>query len=146
MASDVYISESRFLVLSPDRQATIGSGALKKGVGFSRSQDDSYTVPGYVLSRDALKEINDKLGVGKAFAISQVDVVSRFGGLDFDTSFEALHRYYQKKVAMQQDSASSISTLTVRAFSAQESQNINQKLQELSESLVNRLNNADVRI
>jgi capsular polysaccharide transport system permease protein len=140
MASDVYISESRIVVRSPDRQAATGLGALLKGAGFSRAQDDSFTVHDYVLSRDALKEINDSLGVAKAFASSEVDIFSRFGGLDFDTSFEALHRYYQKKVDVQQDSASSISTLTVRAFSAQESQSINQKLLELSEGLVNRLN------
>ncbi len=140
MASDVYLSESRFVVRSPDRQVSTGLGALLKGVGFSRAQDDSYTVHDYVLSRDALKEINDKLAVGKAFSSSEVDVVSRFGGLDFDNSFEALHRYYQKKVEVQQDSASSITTLTVRAYTAQDAQSINQKLLELSEGLVNRLN------
>lgn len=140
IASDVYVSESRFVVRSPDKQMGSGLGALLKGAGFSRAQDDSYTVHDYVLSRDALKEINDKLGVGKAFSSSQVDVFSRFGGLDFDLSFEALHRYYQKKVEMLQDSASSISTLTVRAYTAQDAVGINQKLLELSEALVNRMN------
>jgi capsular polysaccharide transport system permease protein len=140
IASDVYVSESRFVVRSPDKQMGSGLGALLKGAGFSRAQDDSYTVHDYVLSRDALKEINDKLGVGKAFASSQVDLFSRFGGLDFDLSFEALHRYYQKKVEMLQDSASSISTLTVRAYTAQDAVGINQKLLELSEALVNRMN------
>lgn len=140
IASDVYVSESRFVVRSPDKQMGSGLGALLKGAGFSRAQDDSYTVHDYVLSRDALKEINDKLGVGKAFASSQVDLFSRFGGLDFDVSFEALHRYYQKKVEMLQDSVSSISTLTVRAYTAQDAVGINQKLLELSEALVNRMN------
>jgi capsular polysaccharide transport system permease protein len=140
IASDVYVSESRFVVRSPDKQMGSGLGALLKGAGFSRAQDDSYTVHDYVLSRDALKEINDKLGVGKSFASGQVDLFSRFGGLDFDTSFEALHRYYQKKVEMLQDSASSISTLTVRAYTAQDAVGINQKLLELSEALVNRMN------
>ena len=140
MASDVYVSESRIVVRSPDRQVATGLGALLKGAGFSRAQDDSYTVRDYVLSRDALKEIDDTLAIGKAFASDTVDRVSRFGGLDFDTSFEALHRYYQKKVDIQQDSASSITTLTVRAYAAQDAQNINQKLLELSEGLVNRLN------
>jgi capsular polysaccharide transport system permease protein len=140
IASDVYVSESRFVVRSPDKQMGSGLGALLKGAGFSRAQDDSYTVHDYVLSRDALKEINDKLGVGKAFSSSQVDLFSRFGGLDFDVSFEALHRYYQKKVEMLQDSASSISTLTVRAYTAQDAVGINQKLLELSEALVNRMN------
>ena len=140
IASDVYVSESRFVVRSPEKQMGSGLGALLKGAGFSRAQDDSYTVHDYVLSRDALKEINDKLGVGKAFSSSQVDLFSRFGGLDFDLSFEALHRYYQKKVEMLQDSASSISTLTVRAYTAQDAVGINQKLLELSEALVNRMN------
>ncbi|WP_296910689.1 hypothetical protein [Polaromonas sp.] len=140
IASDVYVSESRFVVRSPDKQMGSGLGALLKGAGFSRAQDDSYTVHDYVLSRDALKEINDKLGVGKAFSSSQVDLFSRFGGLDFDVSFEALHRYYQKKVEMLQDSVSSISTLTVRAYTAQDAVGINQKLLELSEALVNRMN------
>jgi capsular polysaccharide transport system permease protein len=140
IASDVYVSESRFVVRSPDKQMGSGLGALLKGAGFSRAQDDSYTVHDYVLSRDALKEINDKLGVGKAFSSSKVDLFSRFGGLDFDVSFEALHRYYQKKVEMLQDSVSSISTLTVRAYTAQDAVGINQKLLELSEALVNRMN------
>lgn len=140
MASDVFVSESRIVVRSPDKQAATGLGALLKGAGFSRAQDDSYTVRDYVLSRDALKEINDTLAVGAAFSSDTVDRVSRFGGLDFDTSFEALHRYYQKKVDVQQDTASSITTLTVRAYTAQDAQAINQKLLELSEGLVNRLN------
>lgn len=140
IASDVYTSESRFVVRSPERQVATGLGALLKGAGFSRSQDDSYTVHDYMLSRDALKEINEKLAIGKAFSASHVDLFSRFGGLDFDKSFEALYRYYQKKVDMQQDTASSISTLTVRAYTAQDAHDINQKLLELSEGLVNRLN------
>jgi len=140
VASDVYVSESRIVVRSPDKQMATGLGALLKGAGFSRAQDDSYTVRDYVLSRDALKEIDETLAVGKAFASDTVDRVSRFGGLDFDTSFEALHRYYQKKVDIQQDTTSSITTLTVRAYTAQDAQNINQKLLELSEGLVNRLN------
>lgn len=140
MASDVYVSESRIVVRSPDKPSVSGLGALLKGAGFSRAQDDSYTVRDYVLSRDALKEIDNALDVSKAYSSDAVDRVSRFGGLDFDTSFEALHRYYQKKVDVQQDTASSITTLIVRAYTAQDAQSINQKLLELSEGLVNRLN------
>ncbi|MES2978756.1 MAG: hypothetical protein V4731_10055 [Pseudomonadota bacterium] len=144
IASDVYTSESRFVVRSPERQSTSALGSILKGAGFSRSQDDSYTVHDYALSRDALKEVNAALDVGKAYGAGSVDIFSRFGGLDmtagFDTSFEALHRYYQKKIDLQHDSASSISTLSVRAYTAQDAQAINTKLLELSEALINRLN------
>lgn len=140
IASDIYVSESRFVVRSPERQAVAGLGALLKGAGFARSQDDSYTVHDYVLSRDALKEVKGSLAIDKAFSSDKIDLFSRFGALDFDKSFEALYRYYLKRVDMQQDSASSISTLVVRAYDAQDAYNINQKLLELSENLVNQLN------
>lgn len=140
MASDVYISESRFVVRSPERQSASPLGLVLKSAGFSRAQDEIYTVQDYILSRDALKELNDQLHLGKAFADEKVDFFSRFGALDRDNSFENLHRYYQKKVLIQSDSASSITTLTVRAFSAQDAVNANQKLLELSETLVNHLN------
>ena len=140
MASNVYVSESRFVVRSPQKPTVSGLGAFLQGAGFSKAQDDSYTVHDYVLSRDALKEIEAKLNVAQSYSSSNVDVFNRFGALDFDKSFEALYKYYQKKIEVQQDTASSISTVTVRAYTAQDAFNINQKLLELSEGLVNRLN------
>ena len=38
VASDVYISESRFVVRNPQRSAQSGLGALLQGTAFSRSQ------------------------------------------------------------------------------------------------------------
>lgn len=40
IASDIYISESRFVVRSPQRQASTGLGALFQNAGFSHLQDD----------------------------------------------------------------------------------------------------------
>ena len=140
IASDVYISESRFVVRSPERQTASPLGVLLTGSGFSSSQDDTYTVQDFMLSRDALKSLNDKLGIGKAFASKDVDIFSRFAGLDWDDSFEALHSYYQKKIDIQLDAPSSITTLTVRSFTAEDAFRINQQLLEMSEALVNQLN------
>lgn len=140
IASDVYVSESRFVVRAPERQATSALGLVLKGAGFSRSADDAYAVHDYIMSRDALQALNDKLKVGDKFASPDVDRISRFAGLDGDNSFEALHRYYQKRVDLQLDSTSSIATLTVRAYSADDAVNINRLLLEQSETLVNRLN------
>jgi len=49
LASDVYISESRFVVKNPQRSAQTGLGALLQGTAFSRSQDDTYSVHDYIL-------------------------------------------------------------------------------------------------
>lgn len=140
IASDVYISESRFVVRSPERQTASPLGLILKGAGFSNAQEDSYTVQDYVLSRDAMKALNDELKIKEAYSSSSVDLVSRFAGLDWDNSLEAFHQYYQKKINVQLDSSSSITTLTVRAFTPEAAQGINQHLVELAEDLVNKLN------
>jgi capsular polysaccharide transport system permease protein len=140
IASDSYTSESRFVVRSPEHQANSGLGSLLQGTGFSRSQDDTYTVHDFIFSRDALRMLDDQLAVGKAYANNSVDMFSRFAGLGWDKSFEALHRYYLKHVTIDTDSLSSISTLTVSAFTASDAYHFNEKLLEFSESLVNQLN------
>lgn len=141
LASDVYTSESRFVVRSPERQASSASlGSILQGVAFGRAEDDSFAVRDYIESRDALKVLESGMQIGKAYGNPAVDRISRFGGLDFDESFEALHRYYQKMVGVQIDSTSSISVLTVRAFTARDAQRANELLLEQSEALVNRLN------
>lgn len=140
IAADVYISESRFVVRSPDRQVATGLGALLKSTGFSRSQDDSYTVQDVMRSRDALKIINAELPLDKAFGKPNGDIISRFNSLGLDGSQEALYRYYQKKIVIDLDSSSSISTLQVNAFKAEDAYRINSLLLELAEKLVNQLN------
>jgi capsular polysaccharide transport system permease protein len=140
-ASDIFISESRFLVRSPQHPMQGGFvGELLQGSGITHSQDDTYSVHDYILSRDALRELDAKLGVRNAFANKRIDLINRFPGLSWDHSFEEFYRYYGKHVGMDYDSASSISTLTVRAFTAQDAQRINDLLLQMSERLVNTLN------
>ena len=66
--------------------------------------------------------------------------MSRFGGAPWGDHFEALYLYYQKKVTVQLDANSSIAALTTRAFSAGAAHGMNRRLLELSEDLVNKLN------
>jgi len=139
-ASDVYTSESSFVVRSPERQSTSVLGSFLRGAGFSRAQDDSYTIADYVLSRDALRVLVDQIKLDKGYGSADVDRVSRFAGVDSDNSFEALFKYYQKMVKVQTDSTSSITTLTVKAFTARDAVDANKLLISQSEELVNRLN------
>jgi capsular polysaccharide transport system permease protein len=140
IASDVYISESRFVVRSPQRQTQTGLNALLAGTGFSRSQDDTYSVHDFVLSRDALKELDEKLGIRKLFSSKDADFINRFPGLDWDDSFESFYRYYKKRVGVDYDTVSSITTLNVRAFAAEDAKRINELLLNMGERLVNNLN------
>jgi capsular polysaccharide transport system permease protein len=141
VASDVYISESRFVVRSPQRTGQTGLGALLQGTAFSRSQDDTYSVHDFIRSRDALRELDEKLQLRATYADAAIDFVNRFPALEWwDSSFEALHRYYLKHVAIEYDTVSSISVLHVRAYTAEQAQKINAQLLEMGERLVNTMN------
>ncbi len=141
IASDIYLSESRFVVRNPQRTAQPGLGSLLQGSGFARSQDDTYSVHDYVLSRDALRELDQVLKVKRAYSSREIDVFNRFPGLGWDDSFEAFYEHYLKYVSINYDSTSSIAVLQVRAYTADEARNINDLLLQMSERLVNNLNN-----
>jgi capsular polysaccharide transport system permease protein len=140
IASDVYISEARFVVRNPQRQSATGLGSLLQGTGFARSQDDTYSVHDYVLSRDALRELDQELRIRKALSAPTVDWVNRFGSLYGDESFEAFFKHYRNHVTIDYDTVSSITTLYVRAYNAEDARNFNDLLLKMSERLVNNLN------
>jgi capsular polysaccharide transport system permease protein len=139
-ASDVYVSESRFVVRSPDKPATSGLGVLLKSAGFSNAGDEIFAAHEFVQSRDALKELNRDNAVARAFGNSNVSIFDRFNPLGLSGSFEDLYKYFRGKVTVDYATTSSITTLTVRAYSPQEAQKFNRQLLERSEELVNRLN------
>ncbi len=141
VASDRYISESRFVVRSPQRQtASSFFSNLLQSTGISHSLQDAYAVHDYILSRDALAELDKNMQVSKAFRNGGMDVFNYFPGLDWDDSFEALFRYYPKRVSVEIDSTSTVMVLKVSAFTAKDAHAINEMLLKMSERLVNKLN------
>lgn len=141
VASDLYVTESRFVVRSPQKSSVGSLADVFSKVGFAKSDDDSYVVRDYVLSRGALELLNKKLNVVDAYSSDSIDLLNRFPGIKYwDTSREAFLRYYQTRVGVVVDPTSAISTLTVQAFDPKTALAINQTLLELSEAFVNQLN------
>jgi capsular polysaccharide transport system permease protein len=141
IASDVYTSEARFLVRSPQKPMQTGLlGNFLQSTGITHSQDDTYAVRDFILSRDALKELDEKLGIRKLYMSHNGDLLARFPDFDRDASFEAFLKYYRKHVGVDYDPVTSISVLTVRGFTAQDAYRINALLLDMSERLVNSLN------
>jgi capsular polysaccharide transport system permease protein len=139
-ASDVYVSESRFVVRSPDKPSTSGLGVLLKSAGFSNAGDEIFAAHEYVTSRDALKDLNRNNAFAHAYDNSSISIFDRFNPLGLNGSFEDLYDYYRGKVGIEYATTSSITTLTVRAYTAQDAQRFNRQLLERAENLVNRLN------
>lgn len=140
LASDIYISESHFVVRSAQRQSTTGLQALMATGGFSRAQDEIYTVHDFVRSRDAMKRVSESSPLRAVFGDARIDRIARFDGFRTDDSEEALFKYYQKAISVEFDTTTGISILRVNAFRSNDSQQINEHLLQMSETLVNELN------
>lgn len=140
IASPVYISQSKFVIRSPNQQSVSGIGVMLKNIGFNASSDDSYIVRDYLTSRDSVKALDQNLGVKSKYASSNIDAVSRFGTFLQDDTFESFYDYFNKKVKVNYDPASSISELQVRAYTPQDAQKINAQLLKTSEAVVNKIN------
>jgi len=140
LASDVYISESRFVVRSPDKPAATGLGVLLKSAGFTNAGDEIYAAQDYIDSRDALAALNRKGMVVGVYGNGTISLFDRFNPFGFGGTFEDLYKYYRKKVSVEHDTSSSITTLTVRAYAPQDALRINEQLLSMAEATVNRLN------
>ncbi len=139
-ASDIYVSESRFVVRSAAHQSQPSvMGALLQGSALGHSQDDTYPVIDYIQSRDALRELNHGDYIAKAYS-DRGDWISHFNR-SMDDSFEALWKYYAHRiVTIDLDATSGIATLQVRAYTAADAEHVNSTLLGISERLINRMN------
>ncbi len=140
IASDVYVSESHFVVRSPDKPAPSMLGAALKGVGFSNGSDEIFAVREFIGSRDALLQLNKDGLVERAFRDRDASIFDRFDPLGWSNNKEALYKFYNKMVSASYDTTSSIMTVKVRSFDAKNAEVMNRRLLELGEQLVNRLN------
>jgi len=139
-ASDIYVSESSFVVRSPDKPSAGGFGVLLKSAGFSNSNDEVFAAQDFIRSRDALRAINRNREFEKSYSAPSISIFNRFNSLGLTGTFEDLYRYFTGKVDVNYDSSSSITKLTVRAFNSRDAYKFNEDLLELAEQTVNRLN------
>lgn len=142
IASDIYVSVSEFIIHSPQQTTQTGGllGEFLAGTGISRSQTPAYAVKAYIRSRDAFHELDAKLHLRKVFGSDNIDIFDRFPGLGWDDSFEKFYRYFGKHIGITYDPESSISVLTVSAYTPKSAYQIDSLLLTLSQRLVNNLN------
>ena len=143
IASNVYISQSAFIVYNPQSSESSSSGlsSLLSGTGFSGNTYGVDSVQDYLLSRNALQQLQQSIDIEGMYSSPNIDWINRFGGLlYFRHTFEDLYQYYTNMVGDGIDPTSNISTITVNAYTAADAQLINQKLMALAQQLVDRIN------
>jgi capsular polysaccharide transport system permease protein len=142
IASDQYVSESRFVIKAPNqRGAQISTFAnLIQTTGLSGGQEQSNQVIDYARSRSALQALSKVVSLDKIYSNSSADFLSRFPQPWQENAREDLHVYYRKKVVIDRDADTGLVVLRTTAFAPRDAAVINEELLRQSENLVNELN------
>lgn len=141
IAAGQYVSEAQFLVRTSSQQ---GGGSnlasLVQNQKISRATDETFAVASYLVSREAVRELVENDALRDVLARPQADFLTRFPNFYSPDNFEALYRHFLKFVALKVDSESGIATLTVNAFSPEDSRRLADAMMLDAEKLINRLN------
>src|SRR5262249_41458988 len=140
IAADQYESEARFVVRSTARPDAGGSLAFLTQLKLGRSQDDSFIVQDFMISRDAIEKLKARLPLVSMFDNERADFLARYPSILYGRKQEEFFLYFQKMVTVSHEDKSGISTLRVRAFRPDDARDIAETLLLLSENLVNRIN------
>ena len=117
-----------------------GLDALFRTFGISRAVDDANIVQNYILSRDAVKGLEDHIPLRAMFQREDVDRLARFPRFWESGSDEGFYKYYLDRISVVQDGVKGISAIKVVAFSAEDAQRVAVALLALAEDVTNRLN------
>jgi capsular polysaccharide transport system permease protein len=138
IATDQYQSESKYTIQGSDMRSA-GSldsllGALSTGGGVG--EHDSRAVQEYILSRDVLRLLDTEEGFIRHHQDRSIDWIAR---IPEDATFEEAYEYYDGLVDVQYDSQAGVSTLLVKATSAEDARRFALAILRYAEEMVNEL-------
>lgn len=140
IAADQYVSEAKFIVRSAEKPDTQGGlGALLQ-TSIGRSQDDIYAVADFITSRDAVQQLSKSLPLLEIYGRAEADLLARYPSILYGRTDEELYAYLKRMISVIYTSSTGITTLSVRAFRANDARSIAEHLLALSEELINRMN------
>ncbi|MEN3950807.1 capsule biosynthesis protein [Iodidimonas sp. SYSU 1G8] len=140
IASDQYVSEARFIVRKANGEQTLPLGGFLQTAGLAPAQDDSLAIQDFIMSRDAVRDLEKDIALRAILSRPEGDFINRFPGPFDGKTFEELHQRYEDFVEVTLDSSSGITTLKAYAFRADDARTLAAALLEESENLINRLN------
>jgi capsular polysaccharide transport system permease protein len=142
IASNQYVSESRFVIKAPNqRSGQVSTFAnLIQTTGLSGGQEQAEQVIDYIRSRSALQKLQSQIPLKQVYSASSIDFLSRFPAPWYQDAFEDLYKYYTSKAPISRDTETGLIVLRTLAFTPGDARKINELLLEQSEGLVNELN------
>ena len=141
VASDRYVSEAQFVVRTASKPAGgAGLGSFLQMVGLGRAQDEVFSVQSFLMSRDAVRLLSERLPLREYYAVPEADFIARYPSLFYGSSLEQLHTYLGWMITTLYSSNTGITTLRVQAFRAEHAKAVADMLLQLGEQTINRMN------
>ncbi|MBB4952182.1 capsular polysaccharide transport system permease protein [Agrobacterium vitis] len=139
IASDVYVSETKFILRSPGGTDG-GLSSLSQGQVSGRSDDDAYALIEYITSRDAARAMELDHRMKDFMSRDDADFFNRYPSPLFEDNQESYYQAYREHVGVTLDSVTGIVTLVARAFRPDDAKNMAMSLLQISDTFVNGLN------
>lgn len=143
LASDVYVSESRFVIKAPNQKSSQMStlANLIQTTGLSSGQEQASEVMDYIRSRSALAQLSKTTKVEALFSRPEADFLAQYPAPWDERRQENLFRYYRSMVGVSADHDTGVVVLQTKAFRPEDAHLLNERLLAQSETLINELNN-----
>lgn len=140
VASNQYVSEARLIIRSVKSHKATGLEMLFQTFGISSTANDANAVQNYVLSRDAVRSLDEMVNLRDMYGNTHGSFFQRFPRFFESNSFEQLYKYYLEHVNIAQDASSGITKLTVVAFIPSDAKLIAENIIVLAEKFINKMN------
>ena len=136
IASDQYVAEAKFTVTggAPPTADTIGSFT---GIPAIAIVQDTQIVVNYIHSRAALEKLENTINIRSLYSTSRADRLSRFNP---SKPIEKFVSYWQHMADVSISLPAGIVDLRVRAFTPEDATKITSAVLEISEALINEMN------
>lgn len=135
-ASDAYESVALFSIQAAESRPSMAMEHLIGIAGVSSAGRDTLAARDYVLSREMLGALDEKLTLLDHYRSGALDYFSR---LPADASREEAYEYYRDRVQVSFDSNSSVLTLRVLAYDPEMAQRAAETILKACEEKVNQL-------
>lgn len=137
MASDMYISETKFAVKS---SSDSGSQLDMASVFFqmpNATTKEALIIETYIKSPDAFKKLDEKLHIMEHYSSHEYDLFSR---LETNPKADDIKEFWNEVISVEVNQDSGVITFRVRAYTPEMSKNISEEVLRLSERKINEIN------
>jgi capsular polysaccharide transport system permease protein len=140
IAAGQYASETKFIVRSASSGGDSVLSMLGQAPGLSRAADETHAVGAFIRSRDMAAELEKDGILRPILAREEADFITRFPNVYSRDNAESLFKAYLRKVDVDVDTSSGITTMRVFAYRPDDAQELSRRIIERSEAFINRLN------